>query len=278
MADKKTLTLGLSSCPNDTFIFHALLHGLSAPRLHERIVLEPYMADVERLNRLAMRGEMEISKISLGVVPHVLDKYRVLAAGGALGWGVGPLLVARGDMTEKDLETASIAIPGQLTTANLLLTLHNGFQGRRQEMLFSDIIPAVASGKCDLGLIIHEGRFTYKNWGLSKILDLGEWWEKKYKIPLPLGVIAIRRDVEAQLAKDIENAISESVQYAWDNPEASKEYIKAHAQELDDEVIKAHITTFVTSFSTRLDSVGKNAIEIILKAALKDIKAEDIFL
>lgn len=267
-AEKQILRLGLSPCPNDTFIFHALLHDLVCiPGFTSHKCL-PQLADVEQLNRRAIEGEYEITKLSLGVVPEVIDKYALLSAGAALGWGCGPLLVGRKQYLPEELSDLKIAIPGKLTTANLLLDLHGGFNGQRQAMLFSDIMPAVMCGEADLGLIIHEGRFTYAGKGLYKILDLGEWWEKVYNMPLPLGAIAVRRDVAKELALAMENAIQASLAHAWRNPDHSREFIRLHAQEMDEAVTKAHIQTFVTSYSMNLGDSGQRAIEKLLEKAL----------
>lgn len=276
MASKKTLGLGLSPCPNDTFIFHALLHGLAAPDLLKEFNIMPHMADVEELNRRALAGELEISKISAGVLPRVLDKYRVLSSGGALGWGVGPLLVSARQLGESERARASIAIPGGMTTANMLLSLHGAFNGPRKEMLFNEVIPAAASGKVDAGLVIHEGRFTYQKRNLQKILDLGEWWESEFNAPLPLGVIVIRRDLALDTARAVEKAIAESVSLAWENPAASREYIRAHAQEMDEDVLRTHIKTFVTEFSQDLGETGRAALRRLLSAA--GCGSRDVFL
>lgn len=259
------IKLGLSPCPNDTFIFHALLHGLVKPDYTEQIQFEPYFADVEDLNARALAGELALSKVSAGVVPHILDKYALLASGAALGWCCGPLIVARvGDF---EPHTAKIAIPGRHTTANLLLDLHGGFGGERIEMLFSDIMPAVTRGDAELGLIIHEGRFTYGEHGLSKVLDLGQWWEATFQLPLPLGVIAVRRDIAPALALAIQNAIRASILYARENPAVAAAFISKHAQELDENVTRAHIDTFVTDYSLDLGSQGRQAIGCLLGAA-----------
>lgn len=278
MSAKSSIGLGLSSCPNDTFIFHALLHGLSTPDFNEEFQILTHMADVEELNRLALSGQLEISKMSLGVLPRVLDKYQILSSGAALGWGVGPLLVSKRPLDVDEWSRASLAIPGKMTTANLLLDLHGAFKGPRREMLFSKIIPAVASGEFDAGLVIHEGRFTYHKWGLRKVLDLGEWWEGKFAIPLPLGVIAVRRDVGLALAHRLEKAIEHSVNYAWEHPEASREYVSSHAQEMEETVMRSHINTFVTKFSANLGPEGKKAIDNIIRQALGGNIEKDIFL
>ena len=158
-------------------------------------------------------------------------------------------------------------MPGLLTTANLLLTLHGGFQGPRREMLFSEVMPAVARGDADLGVIIHEGRFTYQRMGLTRILDLGEWWEGAFHVPLPLGAIAVRRDVPPATAKAVQTAIAGSLRYARAHPEASRDFIRSHAQELDDAVTRAHIETFVTDYSLDLGEAGRKAIELLVGRA-----------
>lgn len=269
----RKISLGLSPCPNDTFIFHALLHGLAGAPL----AFSPVLADVEKLNAAALEGRLEVSKISLGAYPHIHEKYALLASGAALGWACGPLLVARHPMSAGELASASIAIPGRMTTANLLLDLHGGFHGKRLEMIFSDVIGAVAEGRADLGVIIHEGRFTYQKHNLCKILDLGQWWEDAFHMPLPLGAIAIRRDVPRDIALGVERAIGESLAYAWKNPEASAGFIRQNAQELEEEVTRRHIETFVTPFSRDLGPEGRQAIAMLMEKAMGQ-SAADIFL
>lgn len=259
----ETLTIGLSSCPNDTFIFHALLHGLvSAP-----VPLDSHMADVEELNALARQNRLPVSKISLGVIPYIMDNYALLSSGAALGWGCGPLVVAREPLPESDWKNARVAVPGLLTTANLLLDLHGGFQGERQEMLFSDVMDAVTSGRADIGVIIHEGRFTYEQHGLVRLLDLGQWWETACHAPLPLGAIVVRRDVPVTVARGIQDAIRQSLDHARAHPEDARDYIRSCAQELSDDVTQAHIKTFVTDFSRDLGPVGREAIERLVGRA-----------
>ena len=271
------MVLGLSPCPNDTFIFHALLHGLVPSPCHFR----PHMADVEELNALALRGELPVTKISVGVLPHIMDTYAVLSAGSALGWGCGPLVVAREALSPEAQRTARVAVPGLMTTANQLLTLTGRFQGPRDEMLFSHVMDAVQDGRADAGVIIHEGRFTYGERGLVKLLDLGEWWEATYHAPLPLGVIVIRRDVDPALVQAIDRAIAASLAHAWECPADSADYICAHAQELSDEVTQAHIRTFVTEFSRDLGERGREAVQRLVEqgaAALGwSLPAEGLF-
>lgn len=258
MSKNDSLKIGLSPCPNDTYIFHALLHGII--KLPQISALDPFIADVEQLNKLALKAELPVTKISIGVMPYILNNYCLLSSGAALGWNCGPLVVCKKKMTPEELANAEIAIPGFKTTANLLLDLHGGFKGPRREMIFNEIMPAVAKGAVDAGIIIHEGRFTYHLYNLYKVMDMGEWWEESFNMPLPLGGIAIRRDMHHELAKSIEQGIAQSVLYANKNPEDSRAFIKAHAQELDNKVIYDHIKTFVTDYSIDLGETGKNAI------------------
>ena len=264
------LKLGLSPCPNDTFIFHALLHGLV--ELGEEARIKPVFADVERLNGMAVAGELPVTKISMGAFPAFKEKYRLLDSGSALGWGCGPILVAREERSLESLLGEKIAIPGKRTTANMLLDATGYFEGPREETLFSEIIPAVAEGRAAAGVIIHEGRFTYHKRGLKKILDLGEWWEDRRGMPLPLGGIAIRRDVDPALGRAIEKAVAASARHARQNPGVSRAFVKEWARELADEVIDAHIATFVTDFSESLGAAGRAAV-----AELLGQREEEIF-
>ncbi|MDR3362073.1 MAG: 1,4-dihydroxy-6-naphthoate synthase [Desulfovibrio sp.] len=257
------LSLGLSPCPNDTFIFHALLHGLVPSPVH----IEPHFADVEKLNTLTRQKQLEVSKISLGAVAHIMDAYALLNSGAALGWGCGPLVVARERLPQKTWLTARVATPGPLTTANLLLDLHGGFQGPRLPMLFNEIMPSVARGEADMGVIIHEGRFTYQRVGLKKILDMGEWWEETFRVPLPLGAIVARRDLPLRTARAMQTAIAASLAHARVHPDDSRDFIRAHAQELEESVTQAHIATFVTDFSLDLGAQGRAAIETLVGKA-----------
>ena len=265
--EERSACLGLSPCPNDTFIFHALLHGLVLARDSEDLRWIPKMADVERLNRHALNADYEVTKLSLGVVPHVQRDYALLSSGAALGWGCGPLLVAKQPLSGAEMRKASVAIPGRFTTANALLDLRGGFEGSRKEMLFSRVMEAVETGETDMGLIIHEGRFTYERHGLVKLLDMGEWWESEFHMPLPLGVIAVRRDIAEDLALAIQEAIAASLRHAWQNPEASREFVRENAREMESSVTEAHIKTFVTPFSHDLGESGKDAIRMLVERA-----------
>lgn len=258
-----SLSLGLSPCPNDTYIFHALLHGLTpAPA-----AIRPHLADVEQLNALARQKKLDVTKISLGAAAQIMGDYALLSSGAALGWGCGPLVVAREALPPEAWCAARVAVPGLLTTANLLLTLHGGFQGPRREMLFSEIMPALARGDADLGVIIHEGRFTFERMGLVKLLDLGQWWEGAFHLPLPLGAIAVRRDLPMQTARAMQAAIADSLAHARAHPGDSKDFVRSHAQEMEESVTRAHIETFVTDFSLDLGEAGRTAIEALVGRA-----------
>jgi 1,4-dihydroxy-6-naphthoate synthase len=261
---KTSLSLGYSPCPNDTFIFFAMAQGI--------INLDPYeirvsLADVEALNQAARRQELDITKTSMSALVHLLEKYWLLRAGGALGRGCGPLVVARRKLTMKDLAEKAIAIPGRLTTAHMLLQLEGTHVGPRVEMEFSRIMPAVVSGEVDAGVIIHEGRFTYGSLGLELVLDLGEWWEHYTGLPLPLGGILMRRDLGAEAARTVEAGIRDSLLYARAHPEQAWPYIREHAQEMEPRVIQQHIDMFVNDFTIDLGIDGEDAVRRLMEAA-----------
>lgn len=256
------LNLGFSPCPNDTFIFHALVSG-SVPI--EGVKLVPRLEDVETLNRLALAGELDVAKVSYGAVPHLLEEYDLLRSGGALGRGCGPLLVARRPLEREELRTATIAIPGRLTTANLLLRLFGPELAPGREMVYSEIMPAVARGEVDAGLIIHESRFTYPGHGLVKLVDLGEWWESATGAPIPLGGIVARRSLGEPLVRRIEAGIRTSVERAFADPAASASYVAHHAQEMDADVMRRHIDLYVNDFSVDIGAEGERAIEALLR-------------
>ncbi|HET6762461.1 MAG TPA: 1,4-dihydroxy-6-naphthoate synthase [Longimicrobiaceae bacterium] len=252
-----TLTLGYSPCPNDTFIFDALVHGripTEGMRFTERL------EDVETLNRLAREAVLDVTKISYGALPYLLRDYVLLRSGGALGRGCGPLLVARGEMAAADLPGKRIAIPGRLTTANLLLRLFAPAGVVLEERVYSDIMPAVERGEVDAGLIIHESRFTYPQHGLVKLVDLGEWWERTTGLPIPLGGILARRALGEDRLRALEDAVRRSVQHAFAHPADSREYVRAHAQEMDDAVTQQHIDLYVNDFSVDLGKDGEAAV------------------
>lgn len=255
------INFGFSPCPNDTFAFHALVHGqVPLPGMEVR----PFLADVEELNRRALDGELELSKLSFHALGRVLDRYALLRAGSALGRGCGPLLVARAGAEEMDLSQVTVAVPGHLTTAHLLLALHLGRPPKVQPMVFHEVMPAVAAGRYDVGLVIHEGRFTYERLGLVKLLDLGQWWEEQTGLPIPLGCIAVRRDLGRETGLALERALRQSVEQAFAHPQASREYVLSHAQEMEDAVVSQHIGLYVNDFSLDLGPQGLAAVEEML--------------
>ena len=260
------LSLGFSPCPNDTFIFHALVSGIVGV---EDVGFTPRLEDVETLNRLALSGELDVTKVSYGAIPRLLDRYALLRSGGALGRGCGPLLVAREPLDREALRNATIAIPGRLTTANLLLRLFGPDFRDGREMVYSEIMPAVARGGVDAGLIIHESRFTYLDHGLVQVVDLGEWWEQETGAPIPLGGIIARRSLGEARIRRIESAIRASVEHALRDPGASAAYVAAHSQEMDPHVMRQHIDLYVNDFSVDVGEEGERAIrELLRRAAL----------
>ncbi len=257
-----TFTLGFSPCPNDTFIFDALVNKkIDTEGLDFEVLLE----DVETLNQWAMEGKLDISKISYGVLPLVLDRYELLDAGGALGKGVGPLLISRGAIPLEDIGTCSIAIPGQRTTAHLLFSLAFPAARHKEFMLFSYIEAAVISGKTDCGVIIHENRFTYQQKGLFKLMDLGEFWERETGAPIPLGGIVFRKGQDPALAEKVNTLIRKSLEYAFDRYPRLPDYVKAHAQEMDEQVMRQHIDLYVNPYSLTLGEEGEKAIQTLLQ-------------
>ena len=260
----RPLTLGYSPCPNDTFIFHALTHGLvpsAGCRVRERL------EDVETLNRLALAGVLDLTKISYHALGHLRGRYALLRSGGALGRGCGPLVIAVQPTTMPALRGKRIAIPGTLTTANLLLQLYGEDYGVVAPMPFDRIMPALQAGEAEAGVIIHESRFTYLAQGFHAVLDLGAWWETETGLPIPLGGILARRDLGPATMRTIDAAIRASLDHARHHPAAARSYIRAHAQELDDAVIDAHIALYVNDFSLDLGDEGLRAVETLLARA-----------
>lgn len=256
------LTLGYSPCPNDTFIFDALVHGrveVEGIRFHERL------EDVETLNRLARGAGLDVTKISYGAIPYLLDDYVLLRSGGALGRGCGPLVVAREPLTAERLRGARIAIPGRFTTANLLLRLFDPALAEGVEMVYSDIMPAVERGEVDAGLIIHESRFTYADHGLVCLADLGEWWEGETGLPIPLGGILARRSLGEEDVRAVEDGIRRSVEHAFAHPADSLPYLRAHAQEMEEHVMRSHVELYVNDFSRNLGDEGERAIRTLFE-------------
>lgn len=249
------LNIGFSPCPNDTFIFHALLHDCIDT---DGFRFVPHIEDVDELNKKAYLREYEITKLSVYAYMLLKDRYEILDSGAALGFGCGPMLVARRDL--KSLHNARIAVPGRHTTAFLLFQLWMKECRSIEVVRFDRILPGIAEGVYDAGLIIHEGRFIYPDFGCSLIIDLGQWWEDLTGLPIPLGCIAIRKDIPAY-RQTIESIIHDSVKFAGENPGVSKGFIRAHAQELDEKVIADHISLYVNEFTLSLGEKGARAID-----------------
>jgi len=258
----ENLTLGYSPCPNDTFIFHGLVHGLAADA-GLRLV-EPVLADVETLNEWALVGRLDVSKISCHALGHVLGEYQLLNVGAALGRGCGPLLVAREPLAADELPARRIAIPGCLTTAALLLKLFAPQCSDLVPMRFDLIMSAIIEGRVDAGVIIHESRFTYQQQGLCCLRDLGAWWEEASGLPIPLGCIVARRSLGDERLAGLEQLIRASLRQAFADPAISRGYIRRHARELDDLVIDQHIGLYVNHFSLDLGAEGRAAIGDLL--------------
>ncbi len=263
------LTLGFSPCPNDTFIFDALINKrIDTEGLEFDAVLE----DVEALNQGAFKGKLDITKLSYPAFFQNLDKYLLLNSGAALGKGVGPILISKVNPNsyrdqESKVEDRSIALPGENTTANLLFSFAYPAANNKVFMRFDKIEDAVLSGKTDLGVIIHENRFTYQQKGLHKVTDLGEYWEEKRNTPIPLGGIAIKRSVDKAIGLQVDKSIRKSVEFAFSNYPLVTDYVKQHSQEMDEEVMRQHIELYVNDFSLDLGNEGKKAIETLYKVA-----------
>jgi len=258
------LSLGFSPCPNDTFIFDAMLHGKVDT---EGLEFEVFMEDVEALNRRAFAGDIAVTKLSYHAFAHLTHRYALLHAGSALGRGCGPLLVARQPMGEAEIQSARIAIPGRMTTANFLLSLAYPTAQHRQETLFSDIEDAVLEGRADAGLIIHENRFTYEQRGLVKLLDLGEYWEGSTGLPIPLGGIVAHRDLPKAEREKMNRVLRRSVEYAFAHPDEVMPFVRAHAQAMDDAVMRAHIQLYVTQHTVDLGDDGRQAVRKMFRIA-----------
>ena len=251
------LKLYISPCPNDTFMFHALVHGLVDC---EGLEFEVEYHDIEQLNSRAMAAEADVSKISCAVLPAITKSYALLDSGAALGRGNGPLLIKRKGFQG---ELKRVAVPGEYTTANALVSGLFPLIDERTPLLFSEIAEAVERGDYDGGVLIHEGRFVYERRNLELVADLGVEWERLTDLPLPLGGIVVRRELGAELKERMERVLRRSIEYAFANPMASRDFVKAHARELEDEVIDKHIALFVNDFSLSLGNQGRQAISYL---------------
>jgi 1,4-dihydroxy-6-naphthoate synthase len=258
------LKLAFSTCPNDTFIFDALVHHKIDT---QGLTFELLLADVEELNNAAFEGQVDITKLSYHAYAYVSDNYTLLDSGSALGNNNGPLLISKYKIYPDEIEELNIAIPGKYTTANLLLSIAYPNSIYKKEYLFSDIEEVVLSNEMDAGLIIHESRFTYEKKGLIKIIDLGEYWEKKTKLPIPLGGIVVNKKIDKDIQLKINKLVRESIEFAFKNPDSSISFIKKYAQEMDREVMHKHINLYVNDYSFDLGETGKKAIHTLYKEA-----------
>lgn len=262
------LSLGFSPCPNDTFIFDALIHHKIDT---EGLDFDVYFDDVETLNQKALKGVLDISKLSFHAFAHVAAQYALLDSGSALGFGVGPLLICKDerflDPSQLERSNPSIGIPGVLTTANFLLGIAYPNLQNKVLKVFSDIEESLLSGEIDLGLIIHENRFTYAEKGLSKIVDLGSFWENLTGCAIPLGGIVINRNIDPEVQHKVNRVLRKSVEYAFANPKSGINFIREHAQEMEEAVMYKHIELYVNQYSLDLGTEGRKAIDILFKMA-----------
>ncbi len=264
MNTKHIIRLGFSSCPNDTFIFDAMIHHkIDTEGLDFELIIE----DVEELNRRAFTNDLEVTKISFNAYTQLVNKYILLDAGAALGENCGPLLISKKPLTMDELRNKKIAIPGVNTTANLIMSLAFPEIDNKIEMLFSDIEEAVLSEEVDAGLIIHESRFTYEDKGLYRIIDLGEYWEDVTNTPTPLGGIIAKRTLDRDLILKINRVLKKSLEFAFAHPKSGLDFIKKHAQEMSEEVMYKHIGLYVNHYSLSLGEKGKEAVTVLFQRA-----------
>jgi 1,4-dihydroxy-6-naphthoate synthase len=263
--NKKKITLGFSSCPNDTFIFDAMVHHKIDT---EGLAFEVIMADVEELNKRALNQELDVTKISYHAFAYISDNYCLLDSGSALGKNNGPLLISKRKIYQDEINDLKIAIPGKHTTANLLFSIAFPKAKNKIEYVFSEIEDVVLSNEVDAGLIIHENRFTYEKKGLRKIIDLGEYWENETHFPIPLGGIAIKRSLDKDIQLKINRVLKKSVEFAFKNPKSGYLYVKKNSQEMDDEVMYKHINLYVNNFSLDLGKEGREAIQFLYEKAI----------
>lgn len=258
------ISLGFSTCPNDTFMFDAMVHGrVDTEGLEFDIVME----DILHLNRRALAGELDVLKVSYNAFGHVRNRYRLLRSGSAMGKGCGPLLIAAEPYSIEQLRSLEpkIAIPGVNTTANLLLSFFAPDLVNREEMLFHEVMAAVAMRENDAGVIIHENRFTYQERGLHCVQDLGAYWEEQTGFPIPLGAICAKEDLGNEIIEKVERVLRKSVEYAFENPEDSKPFVRLYAQEMAEEVTKAHIALYVNEYSVDMGQEGKAAVDKLME-------------
>lgn len=257
-------TIGFSPCPNDTFIFDALVNKKIDT---EGFEFEPLLEDVQTLNVWAISKKLDVSKISYGALPLVLKDYLVLKSGGALGACVGPLLITKkqNENILSSIEKMTIAIPGENTTAHMLFSYAFPSAANKQFLVFNEIEDAVLTGKADAGVIIHENRFTYADKGLIKLMDLGEFWERKTQLPIPLGGIIVKKDFDTEVHQKLDRLIRKSIEYSFNNYPAISSFVSEHSQEMSEEVMRKHINLYVNNFSLDPGERGKAAIDKLLK-------------
>ncbi len=260
-----TLRLGISPCPNDTFMFYALLKG----KVQAPCNLDPVIRDVEELNEMVARGELQVSKVSYHLAGLVQDQYKILPVGSALGWGCGPLVVVDETRPFEGLAGRRVAVPGKFTTAHMLLRLYEPQVGETIPMLFSKIPGAVKGGEVEAGVIIHESRFTYRDLGLKAVVDLGEWWEKGFGLPIPLGGIIYKRELDGEIAEGLASSLRESISYAWSHIDEVIPFMKQWAQELDESVILSHVRLYVNDFSMDLGELGRKAVDFLFRLGIE---------
>lgn len=263
------LTLAISTCPNDTFVFDALVHHKIDT---EGLIFDLHLADVEELNKLALEASVDVTKLSYHAYAYVAKDYLILNAGSALGRGNGPLFVSKKKTYPDEVGDIKVAIPGKHTTAAMLLQLTFPTVKQAKEYLFSDIESAILDNEVDAGVLIHEGRFTYQKKGLQLIADLGERWENRSKQPIPLGNIAIKRSIPLEVREKFDRVLKRSVEFALANPEESNQFVRQYAQEMDEDVMRKHIALFVNQSTVDLGKEGREAVQVFFDAA-KEINA-----
>jgi 1,4-dihydroxy-6-naphthoate synthase len=259
-----TLSLGFSPCPNDTFIFDALVHQKIDTGGLE---FEVFMEDVETLNQWSLQEKLDITKLSYGVLPRILPAYRVLDSGGALGKGVGPLLIATQPRELETIQTLKVAIPGANTTAHMLFSLAFPDARNKTFMVFHEIEDAILKGRVDAGVIIHENRFTYQQKGLIKLMDLGEFWEVNTHCPIPLGGIVMNRKYDLSLMRTVSDLIRKSVEYSREHYPELSGFVRDHAQEMSEEVMRQHINLYVNEYTVSLGPQGRQAVWQLLESS-----------
>ena len=260
------ISLGFSPCPNDTFIFDAMVHHKIDT---EGLEFDYFMADVEELNTKAFNGIPDVCKISYHAYLHLIIDYILLNSGSALGDDVGPLFISKKDLTDKNLADVSVAIPGKYTTANLLLSIAYPEIKNKKEVLFSDIESKLLNEELDAGVIIHENRFTYHKRGLKLIADLGKRWFELTQQPIPLGGIVIKRNLDKDIINSVNRILKKSVEYAFANPKSPMDFIKCNAQEMEEDVMLKHINLYVNKYSIELGDKGRKAIETLFNLAFE---------